>query len=174
MILPILQYPAAEFALRAPCAEVTTFGTESLYALAQELLDTLAHHRGSGLAAPQIGVSQRVVAVRLDASDTGMGAGVAICCNPVILEASHPGMGREGCLSFGSVDAVVSAPSVVEASWFNTDGLEIVHVLRGLGARTFYHETGHVTGVLLVDRLKPLAKRLFLAELRRAARKVAA
>lgn len=169
MIRLILQYPADELALRAPCAEVTSFATESLYALAQDMLDTMQANRGAGLAAPQIGVSQRVIAIRVSTNPDG-GANVAICCNPVILDAQHPTMGCEGCLSFGSIPAAVSAPSVVEARWCNTDGQEIVHVLRGEVARAMFHECAHLDGKLLVDRLKPLARRVFLSELKRRAK----
>ncbi len=136
-------------ALSKMCHPVTKFD-ERLWALLDDMRDTLIESNGVGLAAPQIGIIRRVVLV-INENDE-----IMEIINPVILEQSGEQEGFEGCLSVPGMSGVVKRPMYVRikaqdrnGDWYEADGT-------GLTARCFCHELAHLDGHLyteLCDRL---------------------
>jgi peptide deformylase len=111
--------------------------------VSKDLTDTVKDHKGLGLAAPQIGVSLRMIAV-----DIKPGEGLyAVFINPEITYFSEEKeVGDEGCLSLPGMIAKVVRSKVVHVRW---DGGNRQYV--GLAARILQHEIDHLNGVLLYD-----------------------
>jgi len=147
--------------LRERAAEVVTVdaGTRTLI---QNLFETMYSARGIGLAAPQVGVSQRVIVLDVRPSDPQAPPPLALL-NPRIVEASRETTREvEGCLSIPGVEEVVerSAHVVVEA--MDPDQQPVRLDAAGMFARALQHEIDHLDGILFLDRISPLKRRLLL------------
>ncbi|MBW4709256.1 peptide deformylase [Roseobacter sp. YSTF-M11] len=137
--------------LRAVCDPVAVTGPE-VAALARDLLDTMYAAPGRGLAAPQIGVLQRVFV-----TDTTWKDGTAspiIFINPRITGASEETtVQAEGCLSIPGVSVDVRRPSTVTMTWTALDGTEQSRSFSGFAAACVQHELDHLNGVVTLDHL---------------------
>lgn len=119
------------------------------------MIETMYHYDGVGLAAPQVGISQRFFVM-----DVGNGPVAVI--NPEILEASpETEIAEEGCLSFPEIFVEIERSKRVKVRYQNVRGEFVEEELEGYPARVFQHEFDHLNGVLIIDRIKP-AKRLLL------------
>jgi peptide deformylase len=116
--------------------------------LIARMIDSLAEADGLGLAAPQIGVGQRVVIVDL-------GEGPVVLINPKITSREGEQCGLEGCLSLPRLYADVRRPEKVTVKARDRAGDPITLTGEGLMARAFCHEIDHLDGVLFIDRLEP-------------------
>lgn len=115
-----------------------------------------------GLAAPQVGVSARVVLVRLDAEER-------VLLNPEIKERSQElVVESEGCLSLPGVEAEVARAQEVMIQAQDEEGQPIELRLDGLQARLLQHEVDHLDGVLYIDHLAASDRRRVLREYRAA------
>ncbi|MDD4120176.1 MAG: peptide deformylase [Clostridia bacterium] len=133
--------------LRRRAREVIAFD-ERLGLLIDDMVDTMRKAEGVGLAAPQVGISRRVIVV-----ETKEGGLVEIV-NPVIYEKSGKQVGPEGCLSVDpSKTGYVERPMFVKVKGYDRKGKEIIEEGEGLRARAFCHEIDHLDGVLYIDRL---------------------
>jgi peptide deformylase len=116
---------------------------------------------GIGLAAPQIGVSERIFVYDLNGA-----SGVVI--NPVIIEQSNEGSSHEGCLSVPGYFFDIPRAGRVALRGQDVDGMGIELVGEGRLAEMFQHETDHLDGVLVLDRadaaVAGVAKRALLME----------
>lgn len=130
--------------LRAKCAEVKKFDKE-LWALLDDMKETVRAENGAGLAAPQVGVNARVVVIDLD-------EGYYEMINPKILSFKGEQRGYEGCLSVKGKRGIVTRPYKVKAEYRDRNGKK--HTVTGveLFARCMCHEFDHLDGVLYVDR----------------------
>lgn len=131
---------------------------DGLAGLVADLVDTCHAAPGVGLAAPQIGVNQRVAIVDLSIGEDP--SAVIVLVNPVVLSAVGEQREEEGCLSVPDVSEKIVRPErvVVRAADSNLDVREIEGT--GLLARALCHETDHLNGMLFVDRLRGLKKEL--------------
>lgn len=139
--------------LRERASEVTDFD-ERLARLGQDLLDTMRHGGGAGLAANQVGVLQRVFAWEVpdgeDADETSNGVYV----NPEILELSEETQyGEEGCLSFPGLFYPTERPLRARLRLQDVTGEPFERTGEGMLARVFLHEIDHLNGVLFIDHL---------------------
>lgn len=143
--------------LREECEPVEELD-EEMRRLADDLLETMYDADGVGLAAPQVGVPVRMFAY--DVRDPELPSGVLV--NPRVVEASGTRKGEEGCLSIPGLSAVVERPerAVVEGTDPDGDGVRIE--AEGLLARCLLHENDHLDGVLFLDRVGPLKRRMLL------------
>ncbi|CAN5866983.1 peptide deformylase [soil metagenome] len=152
MIRPVLTYPHPS--LRARAYEVTRFD-ESVLAVARDLVDTMrSHNRCVGLAAPQIGVSLRMIAV--DVSEhpkTTASHGLVVMVNPVVTAAAGKEVGREGCLSLSEITANVARAKRIRFEASFPDGERFESVSPGFEARAILHEIDHLDGILILDRV---------------------
>jgi len=164
MIRTILTYPNPE--LKKKSAPVTIIN-DAVRALAQDMVETMYDAPGVGLAAPQIGVLQRVIVIDISAGDEPPGLIVAI--NPVIVHAEGEAYEEEGCLSVPKYAANVRRHASVVVKALNLEGVECTWRADGLLAIAFQHEIDHLDGILFVDHLSPLKRELFQRKARRAA-----
>jgi len=136
-----------------------------LHGLLGDMLETMLHEQGIGLAAPQVGIGQRVIIVRLPddeeaVQEYGNDAGALYeAINPKIVKASLEMIdGMEGCLSIPGYCGLVprSASVIVHAQ--DRRGFDVRFKAHGWLARVFQHEIDHLDGILFIDRAKELWK----------------
>ena len=150
-----------EDVLREPGVEVEAFDDE-LRKLVADMHETMYFAEGIGLAAPQIGVSQRICVLDLrDEEDPEAGRWVFV--NPVIVESSgEQDKKPEGCLSIPDMEDVVTRPVRVTIRGFDTEGQSIEVEAEGLLSRALQHEIDHLDGILFIDRLSTFKRRALL------------
>jgi peptide deformylase len=136
--------------LRVNCSPVTAFGTDGLYGLVSDLCNTLGdfkarHGFGRGIAAPQIGVTQRVIFTNIDRPLTMI--------NPKIVKRSRRLMTLwDDCFSFPELLVKVRRHLVIEVRYHDEEGSR--HTLKAQGglAELLQHEIDHLNGILALDR----------------------
>ena len=136
--------------LRQKCFPVETFD-EGLWALLDDMKDTVKKEQGAGLAAPQVGVLRRVVVVDVE-------EGYFELINPVILSQKGEQTGWEGCLSVRGKSGIVSRPMKVKLAYQDRNGEKYVLQAKGFFARAICHELDHLDGVLYIDKATKLQK----------------
>lgn len=150
--------------LRAPAAEVDVFDA-ALAALVRDMFETMYAAEGIGLAAPQIGVSKRILVVDVREREEGGGGGRVVLVNPVVVRASErTDRATEGCLSIPGLEEVVERPWSVEVRARNLDGSAVHFEAEALFARALQHEIDHLDGILFLDRVSPLKRKMLLAK----------
>lgn len=112
--------------------------------LVKDMIETMQAAEGVGLAAPQIGVSERIVVV-----DVGQGPVALI--NPVILESEGSQRDVEGCLSLPGISVYVTRKSRVVVEGLNENGRPVRYDANGYFARALQHEMDHLDGKLISD-----------------------
>jgi len=140
--------------LRKKSKKVKDFG-KALQILIDDMVETMEAANGIGLAAPQIGVLERVIIVRLpeDEEDPQSGKLFALC-NPQIVRAEGEEESEEGCLCLpGYVGDVKRATSVTVRAQ-DRRGKKVRIKAEGLLARAFQHEIDHLNGILFIDRVE--------------------
>ncbi len=142
MILEILQ--VGDPVLRRTCEPVKRFDGE-LSRLLDDMKETLKNAEGAGLAAPQIGVSLRVVAVDVE-------EGYFEFINPVFVWQKGEQTGPEGCLSVRGKAGTVTRPDKVKIVFQDRKGDKYSLVARGFFARAVCHELDHLDGILYTDK----------------------
>lgn len=167
MIQPIYVYGSE--VLREVAAEADVSKKEELTRLITDLKDTLAVADGCGLAAPQIGVSLRVLIV-----DGSVMEDVypylkdfhRCMINPVVLEESGEMCEfNEGCLSVPGIYADVRRPKAIKLCYVNEKFEKVTEVLDRFACRMVQHEMAHLDGELFVDRVAPIRKKLIAKKL---------
>ena len=162
MIRTILTYPDPE--LKKKSAPVVVIN-DSIRQLVRDMAETMYDAPGVGLAAPQIGVHQRVIVIDVTAQDEAPGLIVAI--NPVIVHAEGEAYEEEGCLSVPKYAANVRRHARVVVKALDLEGNEQTWRADDLLAIAFQHEIDHLDGILFVDHLSPLKRDLFRRRVRR-------
>ncbi len=142
MIREVLQVGAP--VLRKKCEKVTRFD-DGLSRLLDDLRDTVLKEEGAGLAAPQIGVSQRVFVVNVE-------EGYFEFVNPVFVWQKGEQTGAEGCLSVRGKAGTVTRPSKVKVVFQDRKGDRYSLVAHGFFARAICHEYDHLDGILYTDK----------------------
>lgn len=142
---------------------VQAFATPALEALIQDMFDTMAALNGAGLAAPQIGVSARVVIFGVEANPRYPDVEpvpTTVLINPT-LEVLTPETeeGWEGCLSVPGMRGLVPRATRLRYSGFDAKGKAFTREASGFHARVVQHECDHLDGILYPMRIKDM--RLF-------------
>jgi peptide deformylase len=164
MIRNILTYPNPE--LKKKSAPVTII-TDSIRELAQDMAATMYAAPGIGLAAPQIGIHQRVIVI--DISGKNEAPDLIVAINPVIVHAEGESYEEEGCLSVPDYAANVRRHARVIVKALDLEGVERTWKVEDLLAIAFQHEIDHLDGILFVDHLSALKRELFQRKARKAA-----
>jgi peptide deformylase len=146
--------------LRTPADPVIDFDAE-LRRLVKDLTDTMLDAPGVGLAAPQIGVSLRVFTYHVDDQ-------LGHLINPSLDLSTEEETDDEGCLSFPGLAFPVKRAYGVVAKGFDMHGEPVTLEGGGHLARCVQHETDHLDGVLFIDRLDPVTRKLAMKEIREA------
>ena len=163
MIRTILHFPDPE--LKKKSTPVTVIN-DATRALVQDMAETMYAAPGVGLAAPQIGVHQRIVVIDVSPKDEQPDLIVAI--NPVIIHADGESYEEEGCLSVPKYSANVRRHARVVVKTLDLDGNEITYKADDLLAIAFQHEIDHLNGILFIDHLSPLKREIFRKRYRRS------
>jgi peptide deformylase len=157
----VRQYP--DPVLRMQTREVTAFD-DALAELAERMMAVMQRASGVGLAAPQIGVLQRVfVHQARDESEP-----VALVNPRVVSSSDERETMEEGCLSLGAADVVVEVerPLRITVEAQKPSGETLSFEAEGLEARVIQHEVDHLDGVLILDRTTPEQRKAALGKLR--------
>ena len=154
-ILQILKYPEPVLSRASLPVKNITGDTVQLI---NDLLDTMYAAPGVGLAAPQAGVSQRVIV--LDVDHENPHKQVYKLINPVITRAEGEVVWEEGCLSVVDFTAEVRRAAQVEVVGFDEDQKEVKITAEGLFAVALQHEIDHLDGKLVIDRISRLKREL--------------
>jgi peptide deformylase len=162
MIRTILTLPDPE--LKKKSQPVTVIN-DKIRELVRDMAETMYDAPGVGLAAPQIGVHQRIIVIDISSSDENPNLIVAI--NPVIVHADGESYEEEGCLSVPKYAANVRRHARVVVKALNIDGEEVTCKADGLLAIAFQHEIDHLDGILFVDHISPLKREIFKRKYRR-------
>ena len=153
----IRQYP--DVALRMPAREVEEFD-EYLVQLVERMIDLMHEAQGVGLAAPQIGVLQRVFVFAPEDEPA------RAIVNPILTLDGEKVTEDEGCLSMGDVRVPVERSARVVLEGKDPNGDDVRYELDDLGARVVQHENDHLDGVLILDRTDADSRKQALGELR--------
>jgi peptide deformylase len=149
--------------LRQKATDVPAPGPE-LDRLVADMFETMYDARGIGLAAPQIGLSQRLIVV--DVKEEG--AEPMALLNPVVAEFTGPvEKYEEGCLSIPGVSAHVERPVTCVVDALDQQGNPVRIEAEGMLARCLQHEIDHLDGVLFIDRLSPIKRNMLLRKYRK-------
>lgn len=146
--------------LRREADEVTSFD-DDLRTLVRDMFETMYHAEGIGLAAPQIGLSQRIIVVDLRREERPEER-LAIVNPRVVWESSETEKEPEGCLSIPGLEEVVERPAAVRVEGFDPTGEPLSIEADELFGRALQHEIDHVDGILFLDRVTPLKRRMLL------------
>lgn len=136
--------------LRTPAKRITRFDA-STRKMAQDMLDTMYDNDGVGLAAPQVGISKRMMVI--DVSNPEDGRKPIVFINPVISQKEGEMVGLEGCLSFPEVFFEVKRAKKITVRYQNVSGKDMKLEVEGnLLCRAIQHEIDHLDGELFIDK----------------------
>ena len=155
-VLPIRTF--GDPVLKQPTPEVTTVD-ESIVRLVEDMIETMHAAPGVGLAAPQVGVQKRLFVY-------DVGEGPRVVLNPELSGQRGEWTYDEGCLSVPSLFWPIVRPKHVHLRGRDLDGGEISIEADELLARVFQHETDHLDGTLLLERLDAEQRKQALRTLR--------
>lgn len=141
--------------LRERSAEVATLD-DATRALIDDMFETMDAAQGVGLAANQVGVARRVAVIDAEGQRFAM-------VNPVLVEVSGRATGEEGCLSIPDIYGEVTRPERVVLEAIGRDGRPFRLEAQGLTARAIQHEIDHLDGILFLDHLGPIRRKMLLA-----------
>lgn len=143
--------------LRAVSQPLECFDTPELHELVRDMFDTMAAADGAGLAAPQIGVPQRVMIFGIEANPRYPDAEAVpttVLVNPEFETLDDtPTSGWEGCLSVPGMRGYVPRHTAVRYRGFDQFGNAVERVAEGFHAVVFQHEFDHLDGILYPDRI---------------------
>jgi len=155
-VRPVVLYETNEAELRQK-SEPVLGGARQVKSLVSDLKDTLRHHpNGIGLAAPQIGVHQRVVVVCFGAGDAKKPGPPIGIISPVIIEVGRELPDFDGCLSLPGLYAETVRPHFMRLQGLDERGTAFEWTLEGFDAVVVHHEVDHLNGVLFIDRVSSL------------------
>lgn len=167
MIRPILIHPDPR--LKKLCAPVADL-SDDLRKLADDMLETMYDAPGIGLAAPQIGVLDRLIVMDC-VKEPGDAPRPLIMFNPEIVASSDDtSVYEEGCLSIPEQYAEVTRPAEVTVRWIDRNGKEHQEDFAGLWATCVQHEIDHLNGKLFIDYLKPLKRQMITRKMEKLKR----
>lgn len=134
--------------------------------LEHDMIEFMTHHKGIGLAAPQIGIAKQVFVM---GSNNIEGFPMPfIAFNPVIVGVNGPEeLAEEGCLSYPDLWLKVKRPANIIAEYQDANANTHTVEMSGLIARCFQHELDHLNGICFVDRVTPMRLQLAMKKLRK-------
>ncbi|MFH0791764.1 MAG: peptide deformylase [bacterium] len=161
MILPIIKYPSP--ILKKKAEKVKNID-EDVRELIRQMKETMAASDGVGLAAPQVGVSKRIIVV-----NTKKGPRAFI--NPEVIESGKKRKkSQEGCLSFPGLWLKIVRPKTVKIEAIDENGREVKIEAKEISAIVFQHEIDHINGIEFIKRASIIEKikaHRILAQLKR-------
>lgn len=151
--------------LEKPAGPVANFNTPDLRELVANMFETMYAHKGVGLAAPQIGLAQRLTVIDCSAGEDPLQKVVLI--NPEIVRKEGVQIGEEGCLSIPGFREDVRRAKVAVVRAMNVEGESFELTGEDLLARAIQHETDHLNGVLFLSHLSLLKRDIIRRRIRK-------
>lgn len=134
--------------------------TPRIINIGQQMLDIMYTNNGVGLASNQVGILERIIVIDLQIDDV---KNPIILINPkIIKESKHKIPTEEGCLSLPGISEEVLRPDSVEVEYMDIKGEKQTIIADGLMCVCLQHEIDHLNGILFVDRLSNMKKKLIL------------
>lgn len=133
--------------------------------LIDDMFETMEQANGIGLAAPQVGVSLRLIVVDVSSVKDHKHIPPMVIINPQILETRGEVLMEEGCLSIPGVREEVWRPEIIKLKYRDRDFVERVKEFDGLVSRVIQHELDHLNGELFVEKLDAKKRREIKDEL---------
>jgi peptide deformylase len=164
-ILEILKYPDSTLKKVAAPVEAVTAETVRLIG---DMVETMYRAPGVGLAAPQVGVSRRIIV--LDTDHENPGKNLLKLINPEIRHAEGEMLWEEGCLSVVDFTVEIKRAAKVKVVALNEEEKEISIDAEGLLAVALQHEVDHLNGKLILDRVSRLKRDLYSRRLKKMSR----
>lgn len=147
----ILTYPDERLKLISPLVEVFD---DALRQFVLDLFVTMYSSPGGvGIAAPQVGVQQRLILIDVSKKKGTENHGKLVLINPEITQWEGYILGREGCLSIPDYTANVLRAEKIQLEAYDEAGVKKTYTMQGFEARAVQHEIDHLDGVLFLDRL---------------------
>lgn len=175
MVLRVYKYGEAVLREKAkPVASVT----DALRKLADDMVETMHDARGVGLAAQQVGRTERLCVIDVppgcdNAEDEMFNAPIPMplkLFNPEIVAREGSCRDKEGCLSFPNVGGSLTRAAQVTCRYMDENGLPQAVTARGYLARAIQHETDHLDGILYIDRMTAVERLACAAKLKKLAK----
>ena len=164
MIRPIVLHPDAR--LKKNSAEVESI-TDALIKLADDMMEPMYDAPGIGLAAPQIGILERLIVMDC-AKKEGEEPDPIIMVNPIITDFSaEKSVKEEGSLSIPEHFAEITRPEFVQVEWVDLDGKQRSEEFNGLKSTCVQHEIDHLNGKLFIDYLGPMKRQLITRKMQK-------
>ncbi|WP_417242402.1 peptide deformylase [Celeribacter sp.] len=155
--------------LKKACDPVTEFD-KALAALADDMLETMYDAPGIGLAAPQIGVMNRLMVMDCVKEEGGAPAPMILVNPNVVWESEERNVYEEGCLSIPGQYADVERPKMVRVTWQDIEGKDHEQEFDDLWATCVQHEIDHLNGTLFIDYLKPMKRQMITRKMQKLKR----
>jgi len=146
--------------LRNRSAEIKDFNTKELDDLIITMTEVMSNNLGVGLAAPQIGILERVIVYKTIEDDET----IEYLINPEIIEKKDTRVCEEGCLSIPEVTGNVKRAKYIKVKGFDRDGNEIIRKTDKFWGIIIQHELDHLNGKLFIDYLSPMKRRMALSK----------
>ncbi len=159
-ILQVLFYPNPTLLQKSE--KIVSFD-KNLKKFSQDMLKTVEHYKGIGLAAPQVGVLKRIFVMRLE-DETSKEIQSHICINPEIKDVQGEMDFEEACLSIPSVQEKVTRKAKLTLHYQDLEGNQKKLKAEKLTAICIQHEVDHLDGILFIYRISPLKRRLLLSK----------
>jgi len=172
-VLPIRVFPDEVLRRKARPVDLVD---EEVRNVLDDMAETMYGGAGIGLAGPQVGISRRLVVMDVpgDEESGTPGTGLIYLVNPAIVSREGAGSNTEGCLSFPGLEIDVKRAARVSFEYLDQHGVRQSRDAEGLFAVCVQHEIDHLDGVLFVDRLGPVSRRLAMREYDKLRAKAAA
>ena len=164
---PILIHPDPR--LKKACEPLADVSDE-LRVLADDMLETMYTAPGIGLAAPQIGILDRLIVLDCEKEEGTAGRPLVMFNPEIIATSDETNVYEEGCLSIPDQYAEVTRPRDVEVEWMDRDGNPQRETFDGLWATCVQHEIDHLDGKLFIDYLKPLKRQMITRKMQKLKR----
>ncbi|SEM28418.1 peptide deformylase [Roseovarius tolerans] len=167
---PILIHPDPR--LKKVCEPVPDL-SDDLRRLADDMLETMYDAPGIGLAAPQVGVTRRLIVLDC-VKDEGEEPRPLVMFNPeVVASSDETNVYEEGCLSIPDQYADVTRPKIVDVRWIDRDGNAQAETFDGLWATCVQHEIDHLNGKLFIDYLGAVRRQMITRRMQKLKREQA-
>jgi len=155
-LLEIKKYPDKILGKKTATVENIDGQTQQLI---DNMIETMKHAHGVGLAANQVGISQKLCIIDISVREEEVP--LIVLLNPVIIEKTGMIEAEEGCLSVPGYMTTIKRAEKVFIRGVNREGKEMEIEAGGLLARALQHEIDHLEGLLLIDRMSPIRREFF-------------
>ena len=160
--LKVYEYPHP--ILRKQAAKVEGVDNE-IRKLLDDMLETMYVEEGVGLAAPQVGVSKRMLVIDYERDEENAGKPIYMINPEIIWTSEEKNCGEEGCLSVPNVRAEVERFAKVKVRYLDYHGKEQEVLAEGFFAVVVQHEMDHLDGILYIDHLSRLKRNMLIKKL---------